>query len=132
MPPSSPVETLREEPLMSLLEEPPRWFYDASLLFRRMALIELDQTELAENDPLLFRELQGVCALCRNKNRCVTQLDEPKDDHPDGWSEYCPNSSALAALGVEQNCRLAGRCVARDERVVVTRLGSVILRTTAN
>lgn len=124
MPSFSPVEFL--------WEQLPRWFYDASLLFRRMALIEIDQTALAENDPLLFRELQGVCALCRNKNRCVTQLDETKGDHSDGWSEYCPNSSALAALGVEQNCGWAGSCGARDERVVVTSLGSVILRTPAN
>lgn len=124
MPPFPPVESLREEP--------PHRFYDASLLLRRMALTGIDQTELAENDPLLFRELQGVCTLCPSKDRCVAELNEPHDDRSDGWREYCPNASALAALGVEQNCGLAGPCGAGHERVVVTRLGSVTLRVPAN
>ena len=124
MPPFSPVESSREEP--------PHWFYDASLVFRRMALIEIDQTELAKNDPLLFRELQGLCTLCRNKDRCAAELNERNHNQSEGWREYCPNSSALAALEVEQNCGLAGPYGAGQERVVVTRLGSAILRTPAN
>src|SRR5262245_49669613 len=39
----------------------PRHSYDASLLFRRMAALQIDRDELASNDPLLFRELQAVC-----------------------------------------------------------------------
>jgi hypothetical protein len=124
MPSFSPVESSREEP--------PHWSYDASLLFCRMALTEVDQTELAENDPLLFRELQGLCTLCRSRDRCAAELNEPKHDQSDRWREYCPNSSALVALGVEQNCGLAGSCGAGQERVVVTRLGSAIVRTPAN
>ena len=34
-----------------------RHSYDASLLFRRMAALQIDRDELASNDPLLFREL---------------------------------------------------------------------------
>jgi hypothetical protein len=109
--------------------EPPHWFYDASLLFRRMALSQIDRTELEENDPLLFRELQGICTLCQRKDRCIAKLAEPKDDHSDGWREYCPNASALATLAMEQNCGLARPYGAGHERVIVTKLGSVILRT---
>src|SRR5262245_62684001 len=38
-----------------------RYSYDASLLFRRMAALQVDRDELASDDPLLFRELQGLC-----------------------------------------------------------------------
>src|SRR6516164_10195481 len=38
----------------------PRHSYDASLLFRHMAALQIDRDELASNDPLLFRELQGL------------------------------------------------------------------------
>ena len=37
----------------------PRYSYDASLLFRRMAALQIDRDELASDDPLLFRELQA-------------------------------------------------------------------------
>jgi hypothetical protein len=111
-------------------EEPPRCFYDASLLFRRMALNQVDQAEIAENDPLLFCELQGLCTLCRSKEQCVLDLaNQAGDDSSGGWREYCPNATALAALGIEQNCNLAGQHGAGHERVVTTKLGSVILRT---
>ncbi len=46
---------------------PPRYFFDASLLFRCMDLLEVDRSDLERDDPLLFRELQGVCTLCRSK-----------------------------------------------------------------
>jgi hypothetical protein len=121
MPSFSPIESLRKEP--------PHWLYDGSLLFRRMALIQVDQTELAENDSLLFHELQGICTLCRSKDRCIADLNKPNNNHSDAWREYCPNANALATLGVEQNCGLAKQYGAGHERVVVTKLGSVILRT---
>jgi len=121
MPPFSAPESLQEEP--------PHWLYDASLLFHRMALNQIAQTELAESDPLLFRELQGICTLCRSRDRCIADLHELlNDDHVDGWHEYCPNAPALAALAMEQNCGLAASCGAGRERVVVTKLGSVTLR----
>jgi hypothetical protein len=119
-------------PLFSSAEsarrEPPHWLYDASLLFRRMALNEIDLAELAEADPLLFRELQGICTLCRDKSRCIVEFSKPDDDGPDQWRGYCPNAAALAALATEQNCGLAGAYGAGHERVVMTRLGSVTLR----
>ena len=55
-------------------EAPARYSYDASLLFRRMAALQVDRDELASNDPLLFRELQARCTLCRSKERCVLDL----------------------------------------------------------
>ena len=82
----------------------PRHSYDASLLFRRMAALQVDRNELASNDPLLFRELQARCTLCRSKERCVLDLaqecDEPGNRE---WREYCLNATTLNALGAVQN-----------------------------
>jgi hypothetical protein len=84
--------------------------YDASPLFRRMTLLQIDRDELASDDPLLFRELQGLCTLCRSKERCVQDLarecDEPGRQ---GWREYCPNATTLNSLGAVQNCSWAAR-----------------------
>ena len=115
--------------LEALEDDPPRCFYDASLLFRRMALNHVDRAEVAENDPLLFYELQGVCTLCPSKEQCILDLaNEVVGDGSEGWRQYCPNATAFAALEMQQNCGLAGQHGAVNERIVVTKLGSVILR----
>src|SRR5262245_2767966 len=59
--------------------EAPRYSYDASLLFRRMAALHIDRDELASDDPLLFGELQALCTLCRSKERCVLDLAREGD-----------------------------------------------------
>jgi hypothetical protein len=88
----------------------PRAFYDASLLFRRMAALQVDRDELARDDPLLFRELQGLCTLCRDKERCVLDLAQ-EGDKPENreWREYCTNAATLNALGAVQNCARAAQ-----------------------
>jgi hypothetical protein len=87
-----------------------RHSYDAGLLFRRMAALQIDRDELASDDPLLFRELQGLCTLCRSKERCVLDLAQEHDQlgNP-GWREYCPNAATLNVLGAVQNCSHAAR-----------------------
>jgi hypothetical protein len=83
----------------------PRYCYDASLLFRRMTLLQIDRDELARDEPLLLRELQGLCTLCGSKAECVQDLDrECKTGEPHAWREYCPNAATLNALGALQNC----------------------------
>jgi hypothetical protein len=92
------------------IPELPRHSYDASLLFRRMAALQLDRDELASDDPLLFRELQALCTLCRSKERCV--LDFAQESEGAGnqtWSEYCPNDATLNALAALQNCPRAAQ-----------------------
>jgi hypothetical protein len=37
----------------------PRYCYDASLLFRRMTLLQIDRDELARDEPLLLRPYLG-------------------------------------------------------------------------
>jgi hypothetical protein len=89
----------------------PRCFFDASLLFRFMDMLQIDRRQLAKDEPLLFRELQGVCALCRSKEECVQDLaDQFADMHRDKWRVYCPNSAMLTAIGaMRHGCGAAPR-----------------------
>src|ERR1700694_5409453 len=48
--------------------------YDVGLLFRRMAMFHIDRNALAKDDPLLFRELQGLCTLCQSKGLCAKEI----------------------------------------------------------
>lgn len=85
--------------------EAPRRVADAGLLFGCMELLQIDQSTLAREDPLLFRELQGVCTLCRHREQCAQDLSRPFDDAKwDRWRAYCPNSAMLTMIGAAQNC----------------------------
>jgi hypothetical protein len=89
-------------------------YYDASLLFRHMERLQVDRDELARDDPLLFRELQGRCTLCQSKERCVQDLGADLADVGWGnWEEYCPNARTLMILGALQNCSLAAQYLKR-------------------
>jgi len=88
----------------------PRYFYDSSLLFDCMDRLQIDRRELADNDPLLFRELQGRCALCLRKAACAEDLARPFDDAGWArWQEHCPNAATLATIGAVQNCPRAAQ-----------------------
>ncbi len=79
-----------------------RYSYDASLLFRRMAALQIDRDELASDDPLLFRELQGLCTLCRSKERCVRDLT---------WNAMRPSGKAGANIArMPRRSTLSARC----------------------
>jgi hypothetical protein len=97
-----------QEPNKTL--EPPRQFLDSSLLFGCMDLLQIDRSALASDDPLLFRELQGVCALCCCKEECVRGLAQQFDNARwDRWRAYCPNSMMLTMIGAAQNCGRAAQ-----------------------
>jgi hypothetical protein len=85
----------------------PRHSYDASLLFRRMAALQVDREEIARDDPLLFREFQALCTLCQSKERCVLDLAQERQSGNESWREYCLNATTLNALGAVQNCARA-------------------------
>jgi hypothetical protein len=92
----------------------PRYSYDASLLFRRMAALQVDRDRLVSDDPLLFRELQALCTLCRSKERCVLDLAQEGDERANReWREYCLNATTLNALGAVQNCARAAQYLRR-------------------
>ena len=90
--------------------ELPRQLYDSSLLFSCMDALQVDRHDLAAEDPLLFRELQGRCSLCRHKRECVQDLAHPFDhDRWERWQGYCPNSATLTVIGAIQNCGYAAQ-----------------------
>ena len=109
----STAGTVERAPAMSVASETPepaRYLFDGSLLCRCMDLLQIDRNELAKDDPLLFRELQGWCALCANKEECVRELAQEFDDARwDRWRAYCPNSSTLTTIGAVQNCARAAQ-----------------------
>jgi hypothetical protein len=85
------------------VRDPPLWLFDGSLLFRYMELLKLDRHALSKGDPLLFRELQGVCALCRSKQECYQHLTHQIGDVQwNKWQAYCPNLAALVRLSYLQ------------------------------
>src|SRR5262249_5607104 len=94
----------------SSVELSDRRFPDVGLLFRCMARFNIDARELAQSDPLLFRELQGLCTLCRSREQCAGDLAREFDDVGlEKWREYCPNAATLTMLGAVQNCALAAQ-----------------------
>ena len=75
-----------------------------------MAALQVERDELASDDPLLFRELQGLCTLCRSKERCMLDLAQERDQPSNpAWREYCPNAATLNVLGAVQNCSRAAQ-----------------------
>lgn len=83
---------------------PPRHF-DAMLLFRCMDVLHINRRELARTDPLLFRELQDRCTLCRNKEECLRVLSAGFGCVPsDRWWKCCPNASLLTTIEAVQSC----------------------------
>ena len=70
----------------------------ADLLARRMETLGLDPARV---DSAVMRDLQRCCSKCKDKGRCVHELE----DHPREplWPKYCPNEQTLAALTEEQS-----------------------------
>jgi hypothetical protein len=97
---------------------------NGGLLFRCMELLQIDRTELANEDPLLFHELQGRCALCRDRPECMRALAHGFDDARwDRWREYCPNSSTLTTIGAVQNCARAAQHIKMPRAIVAADRG---------
>jgi hypothetical protein len=79
--------------------------HDASLLFSCMDVLQIDHGKLARDEPLLYRELQGVCTLCPNNRDCSFDLlGGFSGMRWDEWWLYCPNSAMLTTIGALQKC----------------------------
>jgi hypothetical protein len=69
----------------------------ADLLARRMETLGLDPARV---DYAVMRDLQRCCSKCKDKGRCVHELeDRPREPL---WPKYCPNEQTLAALTEER------------------------------
>jgi hypothetical protein len=72
---------------------------DIGPLLRRMAVLNIEPDEVDRADPLLFRELQGLCTLCQSRGPCASDLaHDAADAGFRDWREYCPNAATLSLL----------------------------------
>jgi hypothetical protein len=111
-PEATPVEPAPQASAAALVEhaDAARRLCGVALLFRCMPMLQIDPDELAMDDPLLFRELQGLCSLCACKAACTDDLARQFDEASLGrWHDYCPNAATLTMLGAVQNCAVAAQ-----------------------
>jgi hypothetical protein len=88
----------------------PRRSSDTQLLFQCMTTLQIDRDELANEEPALLAQLQGLCSLCRSKEECLLDLAHGFDAVIwEKWREYCPNAATLSMLGALRNCGLAAQ-----------------------
>lgn len=69
-------------------------------MYRRLASLGLDQSEITRSEPAVIQDLQRVCSLCADKRQCTHELrHDPADTN---WQTYCPNMTTFEALKTEQ------------------------------
>ena len=57
----------------------------------------IDVADLARAEPMLVRDMQRVCSLCRDKAHCHSELAE--GTAAGHYRDYCPNAPSIDALG---------------------------------
>jgi len=68
----------------------------ADLLQKLLTELGIDAKALADDDPLVMRDLQRLCAVCTDKRQC--RFDLANGIMADNFRDYCPNSFTLEAL----------------------------------
>jgi transcriptional regulator with XRE-family HTH domain len=69
----------------------------ADELPKLLRALGIDQADLARTQPLVLRDMERVCALCRQKRQCDRDLAAGTSaEHYEG---YCLNAPAIDALG---------------------------------
>jgi hypothetical protein len=73
----------------------------ADLLKDMLRALGIDHKTLADTDPLVMRDLQRLCVICRNKGQCRHELDNlSAAEH---YHQFCPNAVTLDALLEERS-----------------------------
>ena len=62
------------------------------LLPQMLSALHIDPDALSRKEPLMFRDLQRVCAMCDSKKRCGEGTAAANFD------DYCPNSLTLKSV----------------------------------
>ena len=69
----------------------------ADELPKMLKALGIDGADLARTEPLLVRDMERVCTLCRHKRQCDRELAAgTATDHYEG---YCPNASTIDGIG---------------------------------
>jgi hypothetical protein len=70
--------------------------HSADELPKMLAQLGIDELRLAKVYPVLLRDMERVCGLCRDKAHCHAELAD--GTAADSYHDYCPNASTLEAL----------------------------------
>ncbi len=62
----------------------------------------IDEADLARTQPLLVRDMQRVCAMCRDKAQCDGDL--AAGTTAEHYRDYCPNAPTIDALSDAVKC----------------------------
>lgn len=76
-------------------------------LKKMLLVLGIDGLVLQETDPILLRDMQKVCAFCRNTRRCGRELRA--GSAAECFPDYCPNSANFDAARVTPTSRVASR-----------------------
>jgi hypothetical protein len=70
--------------------------HGADELPKMLRSLGIDEASLARTEPLMVRDMQRVCAMCRDKAQCDGDLAAGTSaEHYEG---YCPNAPTIEAL----------------------------------
>ncbi|MGQ0682487.1 DUF6455 family protein [Bradyrhizobium sp.] len=90
------AQDLRVSPddLQRLVEAGP---HSADEMPKMLEALGIDLEDLARTKPLLVRDMERVCGLCRDKAQCHSDL--AAGTAAEHYKEYCPNAPTIEALG---------------------------------
>lgn len=71
--------------------------HSADEMPQMLKALGIDVADLARAEPLLVRDMQRVCSLCRDKAHCHGELAE--GTAAEHYKDYCPNAPSIDALG---------------------------------
>ena len=69
----------------------------ADELPKMLAALGVDQDSLARSEPLVLRDMERVCTLCRHKRQCDREL--AAGTAAEHYETYCLNASTIDGLG---------------------------------
>lgn len=72
----------------------------SSHLVGRLEALGLDPKRVERENPLEFRDMQRLCALCDRHGRCARDLS--RDPKSDVWDLYCPNAGTISRRSGKQ------------------------------
>jgi hypothetical protein len=88
----------------------------ADLLYRRMADLGIDRTQLERGDGRIVWDMQRSCSMCASKRRCGRDFARGADAA--AWRDYCPNDEVLSSLApARQTARRVGPAAARTAAI---------------
>lgn len=71
--------------------------HSADEMPKMLEALGIDAEKLEQAQPLMVRDMQRVCSLCRDKAQC--HGDVAAGTAAEHYKEYCPNAASIETLG---------------------------------